>query len=172
MESRKLLDDLIISNDKFSKSLRDYLKKKGMTIKEFSEASSIPPVTLYKLTSGKGNFNIDTIRKVYKTINELEGADSKFIAVITSRDVFNRMNIQKLEKNKKIRFREYPSDSIENIIISAIKAEKEGAVGVICGPIAASLVEKVVQIPICSIKQEESGIKSAVEMMIDKLSVP
>ena len=113
------------------------------------------------------DFNIKTLKTIYRTIKRIEGTDKDFVAIITNRSTLDNLDWQnpRLKHNVK----EYPAQTIEEIILASILAEKEGAKGIICGPIAATIVQKMVSIPLSSISMSETNIKDAIKSLITKI---
>ncbi len=65
--------------------------------------------------------------------------------------------------------KEYSVTSIEEVIIGAIKAERDGASALVCAPIVSPTVEKIVNIPVATIKPSLS-VARAVELAAKKAS--
>ncbi len=82
----KVIESAFESDEAFQHTLLKVIKEDlGLTAIEFSEHSSIPPSTLYKLMSGNREPNLRTMRQIVKTIKKLEGHEGgEFIAVIAS----------------------------------------------------------------------------------------
>jgi predicted transcriptional regulator len=72
-------------------------------------------------------------------------------------------------KGKKILLREYPSSSIEDVIINAIKAEREKVNGLVCATIVANLISKFIKVPIMSVKLGEKNMLDSVALLVDKI---
>jgi predicted transcriptional regulator len=68
-----------------------------------------------------------------------------------------------------VKVNEYPATTIEEEIIQGVRAEKEGVKGLICGPIAATTLEKVVDIPITALRFEEGPLINSIERLIEKI---
>ncbi len=145
----------------------------GISVGEFSDKSGIPVSTLYKILAGERDPNLRTFRKIIATIREIElgsGDRRRFIAVICSRgclDVLDRRKISIGEESFDIR--EYAVTTMEEAIIAAIHAENEGASALVCAPILSPTVEKIVNIPVATIRPKTSVIR-AVELAAKKIS--
>ncbi len=63
--------------------------------------------------------------------------------------------------------REYPVHTFEDAIVAAVRAEREGAVALVCAPIAGSTIEQLVQIPVATIVPRES-VTRAVDLVTRK----
>jgi predicted transcriptional regulator len=151
----------------FSMILKDELR---MTAAEFSEKSCIPPSTIYKLLSGHREPNIKTLRQIIAVLRKIEGTEkAEFIAVIAARPVLDYITEKKLKlKGRLLTIREYSATSMEEAIIAAIKAERDGAKAVVCAPIVSTTVEKVLRIPVAAIMPKDSLIE-AIELAAKKM---
>ena len=63
---------------------------------------------------------------------------------------------------------EYPVATLEDAIIAAVRAERDGALGLICAPIVAPTVEKILSIPVSRVIPT-SSIGVAMERLIQNL---
>lgn len=168
----KIIDAVFESDEDFRKTLaitiRDDL---NMNLAEFAEHADIPASTLYKITSGKREPNIKTLRQIIKTVKKLEGSDKgEFIAVIAARPVLDNIS----ETKRKIcgnlcTIREYSATSMEEAIIAAVRAEREGAKALVCAPIVSPTVEKILRIPVATIMPKNSLLE-AIELVAKKIS--
>lgn len=147
-------------------------QKLGLSIGEFSEKSGIPASTLYKILSGERDPNMRTFRRILTTVREIESgsAKKKFIAMICSRgclDVLEKTTVN-TEKDT-FDIKEYAVTTIEEAIIAAIQAEKDGAAALVCAPIVSPTVEKIVTIPVATIRPT-SSVTRAIELAAKKIS--
>ncbi len=154
-------------------SLRDTLKEVfselGLSAREFSKASGIPQSTLYKILSGNREPNITTLRQIVKTIKQLEGSEGNFIAIIAARPVLDKISEKKMRiGDKMLTLREYSATNIEEAIIAAIRAERDGASALVCAPIVSPTVEKLLSIPVATIIPKDSVIR-AIEVAARKI---
>lgn len=84
-----------------------------------------------------------------------------FIAVIGHRVVLNKIEERTLRVHgRNIRIKEYPAASIEDAIVAAVHAERDGAVALVCAPIVAPTVEKILTIPISIVIPQESIVRA------------
>nr|AAU83325.1 hypothetical protein GZ27E6_47 [uncultured archaeon GZfos27E6] len=172
-------DNIVAELFTHNKELHDLLSKAmkqrlGVSIGEFSEKSGIPTSTLYKILSGERDPNLRTFRKIINTIREIETGRAKkkkkFIAIICSRGCLNALGQTTVSTGRDtIDIKEYSVASIEEAIIGAIKAEEDGASALVCAPIVSSTVEKVVSIPVATIRPSSSVIR-AIELAAKKAS--
>jgi len=156
-ESEKLKEIIFLSNDKFKAELEELLIKSFGSIKNFSDISSIPLPTLYKILSGDRDPNLKTIRKIFEVLKEGEDKNNKFIALIASRPVLNMIDENYVSENgTKFFIKEYSATNIEEVFAQSIRAERDGASALVCAPIVSSIVEKVVTIPVVTIMPQKS----------------
>lgn len=157
--------------------LTSILKQKlGVSIGEFSKKSGIPASTLYKIISGERDPNLRTFRRIVVTIKELESGHSEnkkeknFIAIVCSRGCLDVLEKTTTKVGKEIfDLKEYAVTSIEEAIIAAIKAERDGASAIVCAPIVSSTVEKVVNIPVATIRPI-SSVARAIDLVAKKVT--
>ncbi len=161
-------DDIIYAALEGDEAFRAKLEKAitmdlGLTIATFSRRSKIPLSTLYKILSGEREPNLKTLRAIVKAVRSIEGAKTgeKFIAVVASRPVLDGIKDRVIEiRGRKITVREYPASSIEESIIAAVRAERDGALALVCAPITSSTVEKILRIPVAAIIPRESMVEA------------
>lgn len=149
-------------------------QKLGVSIGEFSKKSGIPASTLYKILSGERDPNLRTFLRIVNTIKEIERGYAKkkrkFIAIVCSRgclDVLEKTTVNTGKETFDVK--EYSVKSIEEAIIGAMNAEKDGASALVCAPIVSSTVEKVVNIPVATIRPS-SSVARAVKLAAKKTS--
>ncbi len=148
----------IASGEEFGKVLRRYLESRGISPIEFSKKAGIPYSTLYKVLKGKKP-SYETLVKVFKTLE----AKKNFIALIASRYVLEDFKFDEVVKP-------YPVVTLEDAIVSAVRAEKDGAKAIVCAPILSGLVERMVDIPVVTMKPRDSILK-AVEQALKKVGI-
>lgn len=170
-KSDELLKAAMTSQAKFRGKLRDILTEIGLNIRDFCEKADIPENTLYKIASEDRDIRVSTLRTIYQTIKKLEGREeTSFIALITTRNVLDSIKQRDFKINEEeIMLRDYPAITIEEVIRSAVRAEKDGAKAIICGPIAATTIEKIVDIPVAAIVLEK-GVDDAISAIIRKIT--
>lgn len=148
------VDDLIVGMLKeeggFQKALRSMLSDElDMSLSEFCEVAGLSPSTMYKVLEEKREPNIRTIRKVVKALRELTGpVGDHFIAIIASNVSMDGLPETANVSGKIVPLREYPVNTVEDAIIAAVRAERDGALAVICAPIVAPTIEKILTIPV------------------------
>ena len=171
----ELLTELFVQDQALPTVLTRTIKQKlGMSVGEFSAQSGIPASTLYKILSGERDPNLRTFRRILSTIRAIEGADAetkrKFIAIVGTRSVLDEIEQRSIAVGDRIiDIKEYAVTGIEEAIINAIQAERDGAAALVCAPIVSSTIEKVVTIPVATIRPK-SSIWRALELMARKIS--
>lgn len=171
MTSDELIQAAIESDEAFTREFSRVIKEElRMTAAEFSEKAGIPASTLYKLLSGHREPNIKTLREIVRALRKMEGtAKTDFIAVIAARPVLDMIMEKKLKVGGKlVTVREYSASSMEEAIVAAIKAERDGAKALVCAPIVSTTVEKVLRIPVTIIMPRDSLIE-AIELAAKKM---
>ncbi|MDP2217686.1 MAG: helix-turn-helix domain-containing protein [Methanolobus sp.] len=169
----KITDAVFESDERLREVLSKVIKDElGLTALEFAEKADIPQSTLYKIMSGKREPNMKTLRQIVKTIKRIEGSEKgNFIAVIAARPVLDNIN----ETKRKIcgnlcTIREYSATSMEEAIIAAVRAERDGAKALVCAPIVSPTVEKILRIPVATIMPKDSLIE-AIELAAKKINL-
>ena len=171
MIADKLIRAAVESDQAFIKEFERIIKEElRMTAAEFSERSGIPQSTIYKLLSGHREPNIKTLRQIVRILNKMEGTEKpEFIAVIAARPVLDNIAEKKLKVGGRLlTIREYSATSMEEAIIAAINAERDGAKALVCAPIVSTTVEKVLRIPVATIMPKDSLI-AAIELAARKM---
>ena len=168
------INDLIIGMLKeeggFQKALKDVLENDlNMTVNEFCRETGVSQSTMYKILEEKREPNLRTVRMIIKGIKLLETNHSDdYIAVIASHIVFENLE-KRIEVNgRNVILKEYPVSTVEDAIIAAVRAERDGALAIICAPIVAPTVEKIVSIPVSTVVPTNS-IMRAVERVRNDL---
>ncbi len=158
-------------SDNFGDKLQDTLNTLGLSVKEFSELTEIPVSTLYKIISEeRKDFRISTLKKIINGVKRIEGVDQeRVVGIITSRNALDSIGRTIEIGNEILYIKEYPATTIEEAIIQGVRAEKDGVKGIICGPIAATTLEKVVDIPITALRFEEGPLKTAIIKLNEKI---
>ena len=146
------------------------LRELGLNVKQFSEATGIPRSTLYKIVSDEDkDFRKSTLKRIIEGVKRFEADGTEnVIGVITSRSALDTVGQRVDIDGKMVRIKEFPATTIEESIIQGVRAEKEGVLGIICGPIAATTLEKVVDIPITALRFEEGPLMNAIKKLAEK----
>ncbi|NLK26580.1 MAG: transcriptional regulator [Euryarchaeota archaeon] len=159
----KLIAGILRDEGGFREALRDILDEDlKMSVHEFCTSTGLSPSTLYKIMQDQREPNLRTVRNIIWAVRRLEnhpGGD--FIAVIGHRVVLNKIEERTLRVHgRNIRIKEYPAASIEDAIVAAVHAERDGAVALVCAPIVAPTVEKILTIPISIVIPQESIVRA------------
>jgi predicted transcriptional regulator len=162
------------SDDVFRQVLEKVIKKDlGLSIAEFGERSKISQSTLYKILNGDRDPNLNTLRDIVNAVREIEGLSrEKFIAVIAARPVLDRITEREsLVDGRRVVVREYSAMNMEDAIVAAVRAERDGAQALVCAPIVSYTIEKIVRIPVATIMPSNS-VNQAIETASRKIRTP
>lgn len=159
-QSRKLQKAALESDEAFSNALRETLDVLGLTVQEFARRAGVSPSTLYKITTEGRSPSLDVLRRIVRASEAAEGRRvGRFIAVIAARHVLDDVREMSVKIGEEsIRVRDYPASTVEDAIVAAIRAERDGAIAVVCAPIVSPTIEKVLDIPIALIDPKDSMI--------------
>lgn len=169
-------DDLFYAmledDESFREKLNLTLKHFRINVVEFCKIAKLSQSTMYKILSEKREPNLKTFRAIMKTIIQLEGGDKeRFVAVIAARPVLNEIIEKRIKiDDKEIVIREYPSNSMEEALISAVRAERDGASALVCAPIVSPTVEKILRIPVATI-MPKSCLLEAIKLAAHKSEI-
>jgi len=157
-KTRTLQSAAIISDDEFRQALHATLEELGWTAKELSKKAGISSSTIYKIMNEDRSPSLDILRKILRAVREAEGLRAgSFIALIVTRRVLDEVVERSVRiGDESVRVREYPASTVEDAIVSAIRAERDGAVAVVCAPIVSPTIEKILDIPIATIVPKDS----------------
>ena len=172
MYHETLMKSIIESNEKFIQTFKEMLFQQSLTISDFCKKTGIPESTIYKIMSNpKKDVRISTFRTIILEVQKIEGVNIKdtTIGIITTRGALDSINRKMKHHQKDVTIKEFPATTIEEEIIQGIRAEREGVNGLICGPIAATTLEKVVNIPVISIQFERKLLLQSLENILNKI---
>ena len=150
MSDKELISGMLREEGGFQKALKNVLNNElKMTVNEFCLATGISQSTMYKILEEKREPNLRTIRAIIKAVRYLSARpEERFIAIIASDQVLQTITESIKMGNRDILLREYPVATMEDAIISAVMAERDGALAVVCIPIIASTIERILTIPV------------------------
>jgi len=156
--TNRLIRASIESDSAFRAAFNEVLDSLGMTVQDLARKSGISPSTLYKIANEDRSPSLEVLRKVIKAIRDVEGLKAgNFIALIVTRQVLDEVVERALKiGDETVRVREYPASTIEDAIVAAIRAERDGAIAVVCAPIVSPTIEKILDIPIATIVPKDS----------------
>jgi predicted transcriptional regulator len=146
----------------FQKALRSMLADElDMTLSEFCAVSGVSQSTMYKILEEKREPNLRTIRQIVKALRALsrDGEDC-FVAVIAAPSFLESLPRTMDVNGVAVNIREYTIYTVEDAIISAVRAEREGALAVVCAPVIALTVEKILSIPVSPVMPLSSVFKA------------
>lgn len=166
----RIMRSALISDEEFVTTLNDLLHHDlRISVRELSEKSGIAQSSLYKILHGKRSPNLSTLRAIIRALRQLYlTPEGRFIGLIVSRSVLETIEEKTAEVDaKRVRVREYPVHTMEDAIVAAVRAEREGAVAIVCAPIVSSVIEQLVRIPVATIIPRDS-VQRAVELAARK----
>ena len=170
MTVEDLISSMLREEGGFQKALKNILDEElEMSLSEFCSISGVSQSTMYKILEEKREPNLRTIRQIVKALNVLyRPENSNFVAVIAS-STFMESLPRTIEANGQLlNIREYMISNVEDAIIAAVRAERDGAVGIVCAPIIALTVEKVIKIPVSPVMPLGSVLK-ALDVIKDRV---
>ena len=138
----RLIRASLESDSAFKTTFNEVLDSLGMTIQDLARRARISPSTLYKIANEERSPSLEVLRKMIKAIREVEGLKAgNFIALIVTRQVLDEVVERALKiGDETVRVREYPASTIEDAIVAAIRAERDGAIAVVCAPIVSPTI--------------------------------
>ena len=150
----------------FSKAFHNILDNElGMTLNEFCRETGVSQSTLYKILEEGREPNLRTVRQVVKALKLMQSPnESRFIAVIANSTVVENLPSVTDLDGITVGIKEYPVSTLEDAIVAAVHAERDGALGVICAPIVAPTVETILSIPVSRVMPTNS-VNKAIENM-------
>ena len=160
----------LASDEEFVGTLNDLLHHDlRISIRELSEKSGVAQSSLYKIMHGKRSPNLSTLRAVIRAMRLMyRSSEGEFIGLIVARSVLDTIEEKTAEVDaKRVRVREYPVHTMEDAIVAAVRAEREGALAIVCAPILSSIIEQLVRIPVATIIPRES-VQRAIELAARK----
>lgn len=163
---RKIVRAATDSDEKLRTALKEVLEDLGMTVQDLAKKAGVSPSTLYKIINEERSPSLDVLRKIIRAIREVEGLRAgNFIALIATRRVLDESVVERSVQigGETARVREYPAATVEDAIVAAIRAERDGAVAIVCAPIVSPTIEKILDIPIATIVPKDS-VNEAVKL--------
>ena len=153
MPINDLISGMLKEEGGFQKALKDVLENDlNMTVNEFCRRTGVSQSTMYKILEEKREPNLRTVRMIIKAVRNISEPDNNdYIAVIASHIVFENLQKSIDVNGRTVILKEYPVATVEDAIIAAVRAERDGALAIICAPIVAPTVEKIVSIPVSTV---------------------
>ena len=166
----RLIRAALASDKEFVQALHHIMKVElRISVRELSEKSGIAQSSLYKILHGQRSPNLSTLRAVIHALRMFESSvEEEFIGLIAARPVLDTVQERNAEVDgHRIRVREYPVHTMEDAIVAAVRAEREGATAIVCAPIVSSIIEQLVHIPVATIVPRDS-VQRAIELAARK----
>lgn len=166
----RLMRAALVSDEEFVTTLNDLLRHDlRINVRELSEKSGIAQSSLYKIMHGKRSPNLSTLRAIIHALRQLyHVGDEAFIGLIAARSVLESVEERVTDvEGHRMRVREYPVHTMEDAIVAAVRAEREGAIAIVCAPIVSSVIEQLVRVPVATIIPRES-VQQAIELAAKK----
>jgi predicted transcriptional regulator len=166
----RLLRAALISDEEFVATLNAIVKNDlRISVRELAEKSGISVSSLYKLLHGRRSPNLSTLREIIRALRQFYHAgDEKFIGLLAARPVLESIEERVADiGGHRVRVREYPVHTMEDAIIAAVRAEREGAIAIVCAPIVSSIIEQLVHVPVATIIPRGS-VQRAIELAAKK----
>ena len=153
MPINDLVSGMLKEEGGFQKALKDILENElNMTVNEFCRLTGVSQSTMYKILEEKREPNLRTVRMIIKAVKAVSEPDTNdYIAVIASHIVFENLQRTIDINGRTVMLKEYPVATVEDAIIASVRAERDGALAIICAPIVAPTVEKIVSIPVSTV---------------------
>ncbi|MBC7108474.1 MAG: transcriptional regulator [Methanomassiliicoccales archaeon] len=167
----ELIAGILRGEGGFREALKKVLEEDlQMSVPEFCAKTGLSMSTIYKIMQERREPNLRTVRSIILAVRKLEKHPTgNFIAVIASRPVLEKIEERTIKiGDKNIRVKEYPAATMEEAIISAVRAEKDGALAVVCAPIVAPTVEKILSVPVTVVIPHDSVLR-AIEIAAKKV---
>lgn len=166
-----LLWAAMAGDQEFTRALKRVISEElRMTSREFARASGLGESTLYKMLGGERSPNLRTLRRVVWAVQDIEGSRrGAFIGLIAARGVLEDLGHETSRLGLgELGLREYPALNLEEAIIQAVRAEREGARALVCAPIVSTTIERILHIPVATIQPRRSVLE-AVAMAAGKV---
>jgi len=162
MTVEDIISSMLREEGGFQKAFRNMLDEElEMTLSEFCAMSGISQSTMYKILEEGREPNLRTIRMIIHALNVIAKSDDEnFVAVIASSTFMESLPKTMEVENRKVTIREYPISTVEDAIIASVRAERDGALGIVCAPIIAVTVKKILRIPVSPVMPLGSVLKA------------
>ncbi|MCL1978922.1 MAG: helix-turn-helix domain-containing protein [Methanomassiliicoccaceae archaeon] len=162
MTVEDLISSMLREEGGFQKAFRNILDEElKMTLSEFCSISGISQSTMYKILEENREPNLRTIRQIVRALNMITRSDEKnFVAIIASSTFMESLPRTMEVDGRIINVREYPISTVEDAIIAAVRAERDGALAIVCAPIIALTVKKIIRIPVSPVMPLGSVLKA------------
>ena len=161
MTVQDLITSMLRDETGFRKAFNEILENElKMSLNEFCRVSGLSQSTMYKILEEQREPNLRTVRQIIKALNRMSSKNSeRFIAIIASSRFMEGLP-KSIESDLygTVNIREYPVSTVEDAIIAAVRAERDNALGIVCAPIVANTVEKIISIKVYTVFPLDSVI--------------
>ncbi len=148
----RLVRALLAGEKEFSLELERVIEEMGMDLSDFAVKCGIPYSTLYKIVRGQRSPTVRTLRRILSVFKPEGG----FIAIIAAGYILEDAKPFKID----FPVRSYPAGNFEEALIMAVRAEKEGALAIVCAPVLRPTIEKMVDIPVFTMRPKGSVLRA------------
>lgn len=157
-----LISSMIREEGGFQKAFKDILNNElKISLSEFCSVSDISQSTMYKILEEKREPNLRTIRQVIRAVNMLNKKDQDVFVAVIAASTFMEGIPRSMDMNgRSVAVKEYTISTVEDAIIAAVRAERDGALAIVCAPIIALTVEKILRIPVSPVMPLGSVLKA------------
>ncbi|WP_292370812.1 helix-turn-helix domain-containing protein [Methanoregula sp. UBA64] len=166
----RLMRAALSSDEEFVATLNDLMKNDlRISVRDLAEKSGIAQSSLYKILHNERSPNLSTLRDIVRALRQFyRVGDEHFIGLIAARPVLESVEERLADVDgHRMRVREYPVHTMEDAIVGAVRAEREGAIAIVCAPIVSSIIEQLVHVPVATIVPRES-VQRAIELAARK----
>ena len=130
----------------------------------FINSPHTSPLSVYVLRTYP---RLSTVKKIVSVFSPHHG---KFIALIAAKFLLDEIEGTKVDVGGvEYRIKGYTANSLDDCILAAVHARYDGAAGIICAPILASLIERLVDVPVAIMKPEMDAVFTAVDSIAKRL---
>ena len=151
----------------FKTALSEKPDRPAIPTRQPPEPTGFPPVTLTKISSGDRDPRLSTVKKIVSVFSPHHG---KFIALIAAKFLLDEIEGTKVDVGGvEYRIKGYTANSLDDCSLAAVRARYDGAAGIICAPILASLIERLVDVPVAIMKPEMDAVFTAVDSIAKRL---
>lgn len=161
---------LAAGTEEFGDKLEEAIHTQNLTVKDFAKKHGISESNIYKITSGETtNFGVETLNEIIQGLQKEEGYVKPTIGLITTRSACDRAPSKLTVESVEYSIKPLPANSIEEEIIKGVNAEKDGIDAILCGPIAATTIEQVVNVPVGGLQFDTELMNESLKSLINRL---
>ncbi|MBI4971501.1 MAG: transcriptional regulator [Candidatus Omnitrophica bacterium] len=170
----KVMYEILTGTQPINEILHQALSDLRLSIKEFAKETRISKSTLYKIMSSqKKDVRLSNVKEIISGIRKIQDnvvENGNSIAMIIDRAALESIKKEIEVDGRTFSIKGYPSTNIEEAIIQGVNAERDGVKAIICGPIAAFTLEKLVRIPVIALKLKPEQIQSALSTVVKNIA--